>query len=105
MRTTIAKITAAAALTGFALFAGAGVADAHVCKHHHPHGALAVGGDAVFHGDDGDALAVGGDAHAHDGDGDALAVGGDAHAQDGDALAVGGDATGHGAKKMDEDCD
>jgi len=103
MRTTIAKITAATALTAFALLAGSGTASAyaHHCpkKHHHPQGALAVGGDAVSH-DDGSALAVGGDATAWDGD--ALAVGGDATAHGGAALAVGGDATSWG--EDDEDC-
>ncbi|GAA2145497.1 hypothetical protein GCM10009760_34220 [Kitasatospora kazusensis] len=88
MRITIAKITAAAALSGIALLSGAGVASAHC---HHPHGALAVGGDASAH-KDGGALAVGGDAEAICGA--ALAVGGDATSQDGDALAVGGDASG-----------
>ncbi|MDH6576097.1 hypothetical protein [Kitasatospora sp. MAP5-34] len=97
MRTTIAKITAAAALTGFALLAGAGVASAHEC-HHHPHGVLAVGGDSSATG------------------GSALAVGGDASAMGGDALAVGGDASSaavthdhdHDADHdhdMDHDCD
>ncbi len=86
MRTTIAKITAAAALTTVALFAGAGVASAHAC-HHHPHGALAVGGDATAGG------------------GDALAVGGDAKASDGDALAVGGDATSTAPMDKDKDHD
>ncbi|GAA0654724.1 hypothetical protein GCM10010193_01160 [Kitasatospora atroaurantiaca] len=104
MRTTIAKITAATALTAFALLAGSGTASAyahHCPKKHHPQGALAVGGDAVSH-DDGSALAVGGDATAWDGD--ALAVGGDATAWGGSALAVGGDATSHDDKDKDDDC-
>ncbi|BFV60098.1 hypothetical protein KCMC57_up52020 [Kitasatospora sp. CMC57] len=115
MRTTLAKITAAAALCGCALLIGAGTASAHSC--HHKHGSLAVGGNAVTRGD-GDALAVGGDvdaagaaaavggdamggtfAGAVGGDamagGPAAAVGGDAESLCEDALAVGGDAVGY----------
>ncbi|WP_441246814.1 hypothetical protein [Kitasatospora sp. McL0602] len=100
MRTTIAKFTAAAALTGFAVFAGAGVASAHVC---HPHGGFTVGGDASSQTGDagavggdassmtGNAGAVGGDATAY-GEGVAAAVGGDAESMCGAAFAVGGDA-------------
>ncbi|MFJ8042399.1 hypothetical protein ACIRBX_18100 [Kitasatospora sp. NPDC096147] len=87
MRTTLAKITAAAALCGCALVMGAGVASAHDCRH--SHGSLAVGGNAVTKGD-GSALAVGGDVDAA---GNAGAVGGDASGGAG-AGAVGGDAMG-----------
>ncbi|MFI5530712.1 hypothetical protein ACIA8O_19440 [Kitasatospora sp. NPDC051853] len=88
MRTTLAKITAAAAICGCALVMGAGVASAHNhCRH--SHGSLAVGGNAVTVGD-GAAMAVGGDVDAA---GDAGAVGGDAMGG-GAAGAVGGDAHG-----------
>lgn len=87
MRTTLAKITAAAALCGCALIIGAGTASAHSCPH--KYGSMAIGGNVLTHGD-GNGLAVGGDVDAA---GDALAVGGDA-AAGGAAGAVGGDASG-----------
>ncbi|GJF33531.1 hypothetical protein KNE206_62310 [Kitasatospora sp. NE20-6] len=89
MRSSLARITTAALVSGLALFGAAGTASAHM---EHPHGAFAVGGDA--YATEGGALAVGGDAEAiveH-----ALAVGGDAFSEEGPALAVGGDADGAG---------
>ncbi|KJK55971.1 hypothetical protein [Saccharothrix sp. ST-888] len=77
MRTSIARIAAAAAMAGIALIGGAGVASAQQ-DGMHPQGSLAVGGDADFTGT---------------GAGVALAVGGDASSSGGAALAVGGDAT------------
>ncbi|MBB4950376.1 hypothetical protein F4556_005911 [Kitasatospora gansuensis] len=104
MRTTLAKITAAAAICGCALLIGAGTASAHSCRH--SHGSLAVGGNAITHGG-GDALAVGGDVDAA---GAAGAVGGDATGVDfagavgGDALAVGpAAAVGGDAESLCED--
>ncbi|WP_143686843.1 hypothetical protein [Streptomyces sp. TLI_171] len=101
MRSSLVKATTATFLAGLALLGGAGTASAHHMAH--PHGSLAVGGDAAAIG--GSAGAVGGDAWAQDGNagaiggdaealtGSALAVGGDALADGGDALAVGGDAS------------
>ncbi|MEV8094451.1 hypothetical protein [Kitasatospora sp. NPDC085879] len=84
MRSSLARITTAAVISGLAVFGAAGAASAD--------DSLAVGGNVSSA--DGGALAVGGDAEAlveH-----ALAVGGDASSAEGWAFAVGGDAYGNG---------
>ncbi|GAA2236481.1 MULTISPECIES: hypothetical protein [Kitasatospora] len=81
MRTSIARIAAAAAMAGVALIGGADVAFAHhLDAVVSPNGAYAVGGDATDTAAGGVAAAVGGDADASGAGGTAFAVGGDADA-------------------------